>query len=98
MFVNPEILTCEGDVESEEDCLSVPGYHSQIKRAEKIRFRALDLDGQRIEEDADDLLAICLQHEIDHLDGILFIDHISRLKRSLYEKKLKKWQKAKKSA
>ncbi len=98
VFVNPEILTREGTVESEEGCLSVPNYRSQVKRAEKIRFRALTLDGQRIEEDADDLLAICLQHEIDHLDGVLFIDHISRLKRSLYEKKVKKWQKAKKSA
>ncbi len=96
IFINPEIVEKSGETESEEGCLSVPGYRSSVKRAETVKFQAQNLDGEKIEFQADDLMAICLQHEIDHLDGILFIDHLSRLKRSLYEKKRKKWNKGRK--
>jgi len=95
-LVNPEIIHKEGQCDSEEGCLSVMGYKSMVKRAEKVRVRALDLEGKEVLLDADDLLATCLQHEIDHLDGILFIDHISRLKRKLYDKKVSKWIKNRK--
>lgn len=91
VFVNPEIVAAEGEIETEEGCLSVIGYRAKVKRAAKIKFRALDLEGNKVELEAEDLFAVCLQHEVDHLDGILFIDRISRLKRNLYEKRLKKW-------
>ncbi|HKK34349.1 MAG TPA: peptide deformylase [Desulfomicrobiaceae bacterium] len=93
VLVNPRITAKSGSTESEEGCLSVTGYRAKVKRAEFVTLTATDLDGNEITLEADDLLAICLQHELDHLDGVLFIDHISRLKRSLYEKKLKKWKK-----
>jgi len=92
-IVNPVIEWSEGEVESEEGCLSVVNYRANVKRAEKVRVTGRDLDGNPVDIEADDIMAICLQHEIDHLDGILFIDHISRLKRSLYDKKVKKWLK-----
>jgi peptide deformylase len=95
-FVNPVLSDFEGETESEEGCLSVPNYRTTVKRAEKLRLSALDLDGNPVEMDADGLMAICLQHEVDHLDGVLFIDHISRLKRAMYERKLKKWSAQKK--
>ena len=95
VLVNPEIVESSGATESEEGCLSVVGYRAKVKRAARVGVKALDLDGNPLEIEAEDLLAICLQHEIDHLDGILFIDHISRLKRTLYEKKLAKWLKTK---
>lgn len=98
VLVNPTVVTTEGKVESEEGCLSVVGLRSTIDRAEKVTVRAQNLDGQDVLIDADGLLAICLQHEIDHLEGVLFIDRMSRLKRSIYDKKVKKWQKDKKSA
>ncbi|NLY40080.1 MAG: peptide deformylase [Desulfovibrionales bacterium] len=91
VFVNPVLSCPEGEVESEEGCLSVRGYRTTVRRAERVHLSAQDLDGKPIELDADDLLAICLQHELDHLDGVLFIDRISKLKRSLYERKVKKW-------
>jgi peptide deformylase len=97
-LVNPEIVSCEGEVDSEEGCLSVQGYRSQVTRSERVCVRALDLEGTEVTIEADDLLAVCLQHEIDHLNGILFIDRISRLKRSLYEKRLGKWLKKDKSS
>lgn len=90
-FVNPVLSALEGEVEFEEGCLSVPGYRATVTRAEKLHLSALDLDGNPVEMDVDGLMAICLQHEVDHLDGVLFIDRISRLKRSLYERKHKKW-------
>jgi peptide deformylase len=71
----------------------VVGYRAKVERSAWAGVRGLDLDGNPIEFEAEDLMAICLQHEIDHLDGVLFIDHISRLKRTLYEKKLTKWLK-----
>ena len=96
VFVNPVLTNLEGEVESEEGCLSVVGYRTTVTRAERLHLSATDLDGNPVEMDADDLMAICLQHEVDHLDGVLFIDKISKLKRTLYERKLKKWLKEKK--
>ncbi|HCU68803.1 MAG TPA: peptide deformylase [Desulfomicrobium sp.] len=96
VFVNPVLSNLEGEVESEEGCLSVVGYRTTVTRAERLHLSATDLDGNPVEMDADDLMAICLQHEVDHLNGVLFIDKISKLKRTLYERKLKKWLKEKK--
>ncbi|WP_031385514.1 peptide deformylase [Desulfonatronum thiodismutans] len=93
VFVNPRIVETQGRVESSEGCLSVMNYRSKVQRAERVRLQALNLEGQPVEMEVDGMLAICLQHELDHLDGVLFIDKISRLKRSLYEQKLKKWLK-----
>ncbi len=95
VLINPRILYKEGEVESEEGCLSVRDYRSTLMRAEKVAVEALNLDGELKRYDADGLFAICLQHEIDHLEGTLFIDHLSRLKRSLYDKRVKKWDKRK---
>ncbi|MEZ0574710.1 peptide deformylase [Halodesulfovibrio aestuarii] len=92
-LINPVIVSAEGSCDSEEGCLSVPGYRSKIKRSETVVVKAQDLEGNDVTIEADGLLAICLQHELDHLDGILFIDKMSRLKRSLYDKKVKKWLK-----
>ncbi len=91
-LVNPRLtpLPKEGTVTSEEGCLSVTGYRANVKRYAKVILDAEDLDGNPIQREAEGLLAICLQHEVDHLDGKLFIDHISRLKRSMFERKLKK--------
>lgn len=91
ILVNPCITSKEGEVESEEGCLSVVGYRGKVKRAEKVTVDATDLEGKPVHIEADGLLAICLQHELDHLDGVLFIDHLSRLKRNLYDKKVSKW-------
>jgi peptide deformylase len=91
ILVNPEIVSKEGETETEEGCLSVIDYRARVKRSAQVRARATDLEGEEVDIDADDIMAVCLQHEIDHLDGILFIDHISRLKRTMYEKKLEKW-------
>ncbi|GAB6176943.1 peptide deformylase [Desulfobaculum senezii] len=96
ILVNPCITSREGEVESEEGCLSVIGLRGKVTRAENITVDATDLEGNPVHIEADGLLAICLQHEIDHLDGVLFIDHLSRLKRSLYDKKVKKWVRQKK--
>jgi peptide deformylase len=90
VMINPEIVEREGNITWEEGCLSVPDYTANVERDAKITLRATDLDGNPIEEQAEGLRAVCIQHEIDHLDGILFIDRISRLKRSLYVKKRKK--------
>jgi len=90
VLINPEISECEGSVVDEEGCLSVLEYTSNVKRFTKIHMKARDLDGNTVEFDAKDRFARILQHETDHLQGILFIDRISALKRSLYKKKLKK--------
>jgi len=95
-LINTEILTCSGKEQSEEGCLSVPGYYDLVERAEKITFRYLNLDGESIEATAAGLLAICVQHEIDHLDGKLFIDYLSPLKRQRLSKKLEKQDKQEK--
>jgi peptide deformylase len=89
-LINPEILDRRGEEEMDEGCLSVPGIYETVRRAESIRVRALDRDGQPFELDADGLLAVCVQHEIDHLDGKLFVDYLSNLKRQRIRKKLEK--------
>jgi peptide deformylase len=93
ILVNPEILAREGEASSEEGCLSVPGIFDEVKRAAKIRLRAQDRNGERFERDVDDILAVCIQHEIDHLDGKLFVDYLSDLKRQRIRKKLEKERK-----
>lgn len=90
VLINPEILWREGSAESEEGCLSIPDVHEKVRRAERVGVRALDREGEPFELAADDLLAVCIQHEVDHLDGRLFIDHLSLLKRQRIEKRLAK--------
>lgn len=92
VFVNPELLTQEGEQTMEEGCLSVPGVYEEVTRAEKVTVRALGRDGKPFELEADGLLATCVQHEIDHLDGKLFVDYLSRLKQQRVRKKLAKQQ------
>ena len=95
VFINPEILDpSEDHAVYSEGCLSVPEIYADIERPARIRARWQDLDGKLHEEDIDGLLATCLQHEMDHLEGILFIDHLSRLKRQMVLKKLEKLRKA----
>src|SRR5690606_27820674 len=91
-LINPEILEKDGVETMQEGCLSVPGFYETVQRAERIRFRCLDRDGNAVERDADGLLAVCVQHEIDHLDGKLFVDYLSDLKRTRIRKKLEKQQ------
>lgn len=88
--VNPEILSLEGEISEEEGCLSVPSYYAKVTRSPRARVAYLNLDGQRVELEAEGLLAVAFQHEIDHLDGVLFVDHLSPLKKSLFKKKYKK--------
>ena len=92
VFVNPEIVSAEGKQVLEEGCLSVPGIFEPVARAEHVRVRALDRDGKAFELDATGFLATCIQHEIDHLDGKVFVDHLSRLKQQRIRKKLEKQQ------
>ncbi len=92
VFINPEITDRSGSQSCEEGCLSVPGYYAEITRADSIRVRALDIDGNPYELEADGLLAVCIQHEIDHLDGKMFVDYLSPLKRRMIGKKLRKQQ------
>jgi peptide deformylase len=89
-LINPEIMESNGEEEMEEGCLSVPGFYEPVTRAERVRVRALDRDGKPFELEADGLLAVCIQHEIDHLDGKLFVDYVSALKRQRIRKKLEK--------
>jgi len=95
-FINPEIQSREGTTSAEEGCLSVPEFYDYVDRAAKVRVRALDRDGKPFELDAEGLLAVCIQHEIDHLDGKLFVDYLSELKRERLKKKATK--KAKRAA
>jgi peptide deformylase len=90
VLINPEIIEKHGVEEMEEGCLSVPGIYEKVERADRVRVRALDRDGRSTELDADGLLAVCIQHEIDHLDGKLFVDYLSQLKRQRIRKKLEK--------
>ena len=90
VMVNPEIVLREGTLTWTEGCLSVPDFQAEVERAARVVVRYTDLDGRAHEEDVSELRAVCFQHEIDHLDGVLFIDRISRLKRSLYVQKRKK--------
>lgn len=90
-FVNPEILDrTETTLPYEEGCLSVPDVYEEVQRPDKVRLRYMDYDGKQIEEEAQGLYAVCIQHEMDHLEGVLFIDRISRLKRENAMRKLKK--------
>lgn len=93
VIVNPEIVEREGEVDSQEACLSCPGFQAKIKRSERVRVKGLDAKGKDVCIDADELLAIILQHEIDHLDGKTIVDRAGRLKRAMYDKKVKKWKK-----
>jgi peptide deformylase len=90
VLINPEIVLSEGEIIREEACLSVIDFSAEVTRKACVKVRGVDRHGKPLDIEAEDLLAICLQHEIDHLDGTLFIDHISSLKRSLYKKRLKK--------
>ena len=93
VFINPKIIELHGEEEMEEGCLSVPGFQEVVKRAEFITVTALDKDGQSFELEADGLLAVCVQHEIDHLNGKLFTDYLSKLKQRRIRKKLEKIEK-----
>jgi peptide deformylase len=93
VLINPELLQLEGSGPGEEGCLSLPGIYDKVPRATKIRVRALGLDGKPFEMDADGLLAVCIQHEMDHLEGKLFVDYLSELKRQLIRRRLEKERK-----
>lgn len=95
-LINPEITELEGVEEMDEGCLSVPGVFEKVQRADRVRMRALDRDGRLIELQAEGLLAVCIQHEIDHLDGKLFVDYLSQLKQKRIRKKLEKEEKLEK--
>ena len=90
VLINPEILAREGEAQTEEGCLSVPGIFDEVKRAAKVRVRAQDRNGETFEGNYDDVLAVCIQHEMDHLEGRLFVDYLSDLKRERIRKKLDK--------
>jgi peptide deformylase len=90
VFLNPEIVLRDGEQTCQEGCLSVPGIFADVKRAERITVRALDRRGEPFEIVADGLLAVCIQHEMDHLDGKLFVDYLSPLKRDMVKRKLAK--------
>ena len=94
-LINPEIIAAEGEREYQEGCLSVPEAYETVSRADTIRVKALDLQGEVQEFEAEGLLATCIQHEIDHLDGKLFVDYLSNLKRQRIKKRLEKHQKQK---
>ena len=93
VYVNPHIISQKGTQNCEEGCLSVPGIYAEVKRHENIRIRAQDAEGNEFEEDLSDLHSICLQHEMDHLEGKLFVDYLSPLKRQMVRKKLEKQKK-----
>ena len=93
VLINPEIIEKDGVTVTEEGCLSVPGYYEEVERAEHIRVRFLDRDGNEVEMEAEGLLAVCIQHEMDHLEGKLFVDYLSEAKRMRIRKKLAKEQK-----
>jgi len=92
VFINPEIIAAEGEAENEEGCLSVPGYYDKVTRAAKVRARALDEHGTPFEVEAEGLLAVCIQHEMDHLIGKVFVDHLSPLKRARLSARVRKKQ------
>jgi peptide deformylase len=90
VLINPEILTKDGVEEMDEGCLSVPGIYEKVERADRVKVRALDRNGETFELEAEGLLAVCIQHEIDHLNGKLFVDYLSSMKRQRIRKKLEK--------
>lgn len=93
VLVNPEFVSCEGKKESEESCLSLPTFTCKVQRFDCVTVRGQDADGQPVEITAEGLLAVILQHEMDHLEGKTLVDHASRLKRTMYDTKVKKWRK-----
>jgi peptide deformylase len=98
VFINPEIVWQSNETRTyEEGCLSIPNVHEEVERPARVRVRYLDLNGKQHEEDADDLYATCIQHEVDHLNGILFLKYISRVKRSIITKRITKTNKLKTS-
>jgi peptide deformylase len=90
VLINPEILAAEGEQECEEGCLSVPGIYDKVMRAAKVKVRALGTDGRPFERDAEGLLAVCIQHEMDHLEGKVFVEYLSRLKQTRIRARLSK--------
>ena len=96
VFINPEIISASDEKSVyEEGCLSIPEYYEEVERPDRVRFRYMNLKGEIVEQDAEDLMATCVQHEIDHLNGVLFVDYLSKLKR---DRVLKKFAKAAKRA
>lgn len=95
-LINPEIIERKGKAKGEEGCLSIPDIREQVVRDEIVKIKALDISGQEIVIEADGLLSVCLQHEIDHLDGVLFIDKLSKVRKELIKGKLKKLVKKRK--
>ena len=93
ILINPTIISGEGEIETNEGCLSVPGFYEPVHRFQHIQFEATDRDGEPFTMEAIDLLAVCIQHELDHLDGKLFVDYLTSTKRQLIRKKLQKLQK-----
>jgi len=89
-LINPEIIEKSGEIQWEEGCLSVPDYYENVIRANDIKVQALNQNGETFELEASEMLSVCIQHEIDHLDGILFIDHLSKLKQKRLKKKTEK--------
>ena len=92
VFINPELLAAEGESDCEEGCLSVPGYYDKVRRAARITVRAQDERGERFELSTDGMLAVCVQHEMDHLVGKVFVDYLSPLKRARFAAKIRKKQ------
>ena len=92
VLINPELLSAEGEQQCEEGCLSVPGVYEIVPRAQKVKVRALNTDGKPYELDADGLLALCIQHEMDHLEGKVFVEYLSRLKQTRIRAKMQKQQ------
>ena len=92
VFINPEILSAEGEADCEEGCLSLPGFYEKVKRAERITVRALNENGEPFELSADGMLSVCIQHEMDHLVGKVFVDYLSPLKRARITAKMRKRQ------
>ena len=95
VFVNPEILYSDGEAECEEGCLSVPVYYERVRRAARVKVRAQDAQGRPFELEADGMLAVCIQHETEHLEGKIFVDHLSALKRNMIMRRLVKEQRQK---
>ena len=90
VLINPKIVEAEGEIETAEGCLSVPGFYEPVYRSQKILVEAVDREGEEFTLEAEDLLAVCIQHEMDHLEGKLFVDYLSNTKRQLIRKKLQK--------
>jgi len=90
VLINPEIILAEGSIVYSEACLSVLDFSADVERSARVKVKGVDRNGNPLDIEAEDLAAVCLQHEIDHLNGVLFIDHVSSLKRSIYKRKLKK--------